>query len=441
MPFEALTDKLTGVFRKLGSRGIITEKDLDEALREVRIALLEADVHFKVVRQFVAQVRERALGAQVLKSLTPAQQVIGIVNEELTQVLGGGQSRLQLASTPPSIIMLVGLKGSGKTTTAAKLGLHLRRQGGRPLLVAADPQRMAAAEQLVALGKQLNIPVFSQDSAKSPVEVCERALAEARRTGITALIIDTAGYLEVSAAAELANLRQRLNPSEVLLVADAMTGQGAVETAHEFHQLLGLTGLILTKMDGDARGGAALSIRAITGLPVKFIGTGEKTDALEPFYPDRIASRILGMGDVLTLVERAKEAVSDQDAAKITERMRRGDLTLEDFLNQLNQVRKMGSLGQLMQMLPGLSQLRGRLPTDELSDNNLKKIEAIILSMTPQERRHPDVIDGSRRRRIAMGSGTTVQDVNQLLKQYREAKKVMQMMASRSPRNLMGLFR
>jgi len=433
--FEGLTEKLQKVLRRLDSRGTITEKDLDEALREVRLALLEADVHFRVVRQFIQRLRERALGAQVLQSLTPMQQVIDIVNQELVQILGGSQSQLQRAKESSTVVMLVGLKGSGKTTTAAKLALHLQRGGERSLLVAADPQRVAAAEQLEALGKQLNIPVYSEDGEARPLQICEHALKEARRLGITTVIVDTVGYLQMDkeSLADVIELRRRLSPTEVLMVADAMTGQEAVRAAEEFHEALGLTGLILTKLDGDARGGAALSIRAVTGVPIKFVGVGEKADALEPFYPDRLASRILGMGDVLTLVERAKATVSEKEIEELGTRARRGAITLEDFLGQLQQVRKMGPLNQLVAMIPGLSGVAGRL--EEVDESHFTHIEAIVYSMTPQERRYPGIIDASRRRRIARGSGTTPADVNRLLKQYREAKKIMQMVASgRGPR-------
>jgi signal recognition particle subunit SRP54 len=433
--FEGLTEKLQKVLRRLGSRGTITENDLDEALREVRVALLEADVHFKVVRQFVQRLRERALGAQVLESLTPMQQVVDIVNQELIETLGGSQSQLQRAKQSPTVVILVGLKGSGKTTTAAKLALHLRRGGDRPLLVAADPQRVAAAEQLEALGKQLSIPVYSEDGGSRPLQICEHALKEARRLGVTTVLVDTVGYLQIDeeSLADLIELRRRLSPTEVLMVADAMTGQEAVRAAEEFHQALGLTGLILTKLDGDARGGAALSIRAVTGVPIKFVGVGEKADALEPFHPDRLASRILGMGDILTLVEKAKATISEEEIEELGARARRGAITLEDFIGQLQQVRKMGPLSQLVAMIPGLSSVASRL--EGVDESQFVQIEAIVYSMTPEERRHPDVIDGSRRRRIARGSGTTTTDVNRLLKQYREAKRIMQMVASgRGPR-------
>ena len=345
---ELLTDKLQSVFRRLSNRGIVTEKDLDEALREVRLALLEADVNFKVVRQFVNDVREQALGTEVLGSLTGPQQVIAAVHKELVQVLGESQSVLQTAKQPPTVVMLVGLKGSGKTTTAAKLALHLRKGGSRPLLVAADPHRVAAAEQLRSLGRQLNIPVFGGDSAKSPAQIAKGALAEAQRTGVNILVVDTAGYAQVAEEmlTEVKELHRSFSPSEVLLVVDAMTGQEAVNVAQEIHEALGVTGFIITKMDGDARGGAALSIRAVTGVPIKFIGTGEKVDALEPFHPDRFASRILGMGDVLSLIEKAKETVDQDDAKAMERKLKTGTLDLEDFLKQIQQVKRMGPLTQ-----------------------------------------------------------------------------------------------
>ena len=440
--FEALTDKLQGAFRRLGSHGTITEQDLDEALREVRLALLEADVNFKVVRQFVQGVKERALGSKVLSSLTPMQQIIDVVNQQLMEVLGGGQSRLEHAKSAPTVLMLVGLKGSGKTTTTAKLALHLRRQGENPLMVAADPERVAAVEQLVALGKQLSLPVFAPEGAVPPTQVCKAALKEAKSSGASFVIVDTVGYVQLDAEElkELTGLKKVLDPTEVLLVADAMTGQEAVHTAEEFHRAVGLTGLILTKLDGDARGGAALSIRAVTGVPVKFVGAGEKADALEPFYPDRFASRILGMGDLLTLIEKAKAELTDEDVESLSERMKKGTLTLEDFLSQYQRVRRMGPLHQLIGLVPGLSQIKGRLNLDEIDDKYLGLVEAIIYSMTPDERRHPEIIDGSRRRRIARGSGATPSDVNRLLKQYREAKRIMQQITTGRGTKISPLF-
>ncbi len=430
--FDSLTDKLQGVFRRLGSRGTITEKDLDEALREVRMALLEADVHFKVVRDFVQGIKERALGAHITSSLTPMQQIIDIVHQQMIEVLGGGHSHLERAKSPPTVIMLVGLKGSGKTTTTAKLALHLRRQGENALMVAADPQRVAAVEQLVALGKQLGIPVFAPDGDFRARDLCLRSLDEAKRSGASTVIIDTVGYVQLDPEelGELADLRQLIAPTELLLVADAMTGQEAVHAAEQFNTAVGLTGLILTKLDGDARGGAALSIRAVTGVPIKFVGSGEKADALEPFYPDRFASRVLGMGDLLTLIEKAKAELADEDVESLTERMKKGSLTLDDFLQQFHRVRRMGPLSQLVGLIPGLSQIKSRLNVDELDESFFDRAEAVIYSMTREERRRPEIIDGSRRRRIALGSGTTPTDVNRLLKQYREAKRIMQMITT-----------
>jgi signal recognition particle subunit SRP54 len=425
---EALSDKLSGVFQKLGSHGSITEKDLDEAMREVRVALLEADVNFRVVRQFIASVRERALGAEVLKSLTGPQQVIGIVNEELVNILGGSQSALQLASKPPTVIMLVGLKGSGKTTTAAKLALHLRKQGAKPLLVAADPYRMAAGEQLKALARQLGMPVIEAAQDEDLPALCAKSLQEAQRQGATVVIVDTAGRstIDEGMMGEVAQMRSDLSPNEIILVVDAMTGQEAVNVAQEFHDQLNVTGIIVTKMDGDARGGAVLSIRSVTGLPVKFIGTGEKADAMEPFFPDRFASRILGMGDLVGLIERAKEQISEQDVEALEKKMKSKNLDLEDFLQQFQRIKKMGPLTQLVDMIPGLSQVKRQMNVDSFDDSFWGKAEAVVYSMTPAERRHPEIINGSRRKRIARGSGTTPQEVNQLLSQWKQAKKIMQ---------------
>jgi len=425
---ESLTEKLSAIFKRLSGKGRLTEKDVDEALRQVRLVLLEADVNFKVVKDFVSRVRERAVGAEVLESLAPAQQVVKIVNEELVRILGGGQRKLNFAPTPPTTILLVGLQGSGKTTTTAKLGLHLRRQGHRPLLVAADPYRPAAAEQLKTLGRQLNLPVHSDEG--QPLELtCSQALARARELGCTVVLFDTAGRLHVEEQLmeELVRLKQLVQPTEVLLVADAMTGQEAVRIAQEFHEKVGLTGAILTKMDGDARGGAALSIAAVTGVPLKFIGVGEKPDALEPFYPDRLASRILGMGDVLSLIEKAQAVVDQKRALELEKKLRKAKFDLEDFLEQLQQIKRMGPLSQLAELIPGLP--HHKLPL-QVDDKQLKKVEAIVLSMTPEERRNPEIIDGSRRRRIAQGSGTTLQDVNRLLNQFRQMQKLMKQLST-----------
>ena len=426
--FEVLSERLGSVFKRLGGKGQLKESDIDEALREVRLALLEADVSFKVVKDFIVRLREHVLGSQVLESLTPAQQVIKIVNEELTSILGGAPSHLVQASRPPTIAMLVGLQGSGKTTTAAKLALHLKSLGQRPLLVAADLRRPAAVEQLVTLGNKIEVPVYTEDT--KPVSVCAHSLKHAREIAASWVIADTGGRLHIDEVMmkEAAEIKKELKPDEVLLVVDAMTGQDAVRAAEEFHTTLGLTGLILTKMDGDARGGAALSIKAITGVPVKFIGTGEKMDALETFYPDRLASRILGMGDMLTLVERAEKTFDEERARKLEKKARHATLDLEDFLEQLREMQKMGSLSQVAEMIPGFSSIARRNP-EAVDDGRLNKIEAIILSMTPLERRNPEIIDGSRRRRIARGSGTTPQDINQLLNQFRQTRKLMKQMA------------
>ncbi len=429
---EALSQKLQGVFRKLGSQGTIREEDLDEAMREVRIALLEADVNFKVVREFIASVRERALGAEVLQSLTGPQQVIAIVNQELVRILGQDQADLQIAAKPPTTVMLVGLKGSGKTTTAAKLALRLRKQGQKPLMVAADPYRVAAGEQLQALGRQLGIPVAGVDAQEQPEALAKAALAEAQRHGATAIIVDTPGQidLETDAIGELTALRDSFSPTETLLVVDAMTGQEAVNVAQQNDEALGITGFIMTKMDGDARGGAALSIRAVTGLPIKFIGVGEKVEALEPFVPDRFASRILGMGDVLSLVEKATETFEQEDVERLQKKLRTKTLDLEDFMIQIQQVRKMGPVSQLLEMIPGLSSARSQIDLDSIDDSMWDRAEAIVYSMTPEERRRPEIINGSRRKRIARGSGTTPQEVNRLLNQWKEAKKMAQAVAA-----------
>ena len=424
--FESLSDRLNETFGRLSRKGRLTEKDVDDAMREVRRALLEADVNFKVVKDFVAAVRERALGQDVLRSLTPAQTAIGIVNEELINILGSEREDLRSPSRPPQILMLAGLQGSGKTTHAAKLAVHLRKAGRNPLLVAADVYRPAAVNQLVALGRQVNVPVYEEGTSKNPVDIASNAVRYAGERGYNPVIIDTAGRLQIDERLmqELVDIRDRVTPTEILLVADAMTGQEAVGVAEAFHQRLDVSGLILTKMDGDARGGAALSIRAVTGVPIKFIGTGEKLDALEPFYPERLAGRILGMGDVLSLVERAQEQTDEQEAQRLQDRMFKGKFNLEDFLDQLQKIKKMGPLTQLLDMIPGMGgQLRQAKA--QISDDDYKHIEAIIYSMTPQERRRPELIGNRRRRRIARGSGTSPAEVNQLLSQFREMQKMM----------------
>jgi signal recognition particle subunit SRP54 len=422
---EVLTQKLTAVFDKLGRKGKLSEGDVDDALRQVRLALLEADVNFKVVKEFLTKVRERAIGSEVLRSLTPAQQIIKIVDEELIAILGGEASRLASLTGLPAVALLVGLQGSGKTTTAAKLAVHLKHQGQRPLLVAADTRRPAAIEQLKLLGERNDIPVYSEDAGAAATAICQHALKQAREKEANWVIVDTQGRLHIDEALmqELVDIKSLVQPSEVLLTVDAMIGQDAVRVAQEFHSRIGLTGLILTKMDGDARGGAALSIRFVTGVPIKYLGTGEKMDALEVFHPDRLASRILGMGDMLTLIERAETAFDQQQVKNLEGKMRSGDFDLDDLLGQMRQIHKMGSLGRLVEMMPGFSKLASHLPDDQ-SEKQLKKIEAMILSMTYEERRNPAIIDGKRRSRIARGSGTTSKDVNQLLNQFREIQKL-----------------
>jgi signal recognition particle subunit SRP54 len=429
--FESLTDKLQNAFKKFGSRGRVTEEDLDQVLREVRMAMLEADVNFKVVREFTSRVKERALGAEVLRSLTPAQQIIDIVNRELVDILGGENAKLASGDRLPTVIMLVGLQGSGKTTSAAKLANLLKKGGSRPLLVACDIYRPAAVDQLVTLAKQLDVPVHEEGTGKNPREIAKNGLDKAKRMNATHLIVDTAGRLHIDEVMmkEVADLRKLLDPTEVLFVADAMAGQDAVNAAKEFHDHLETTGLILTKMDGDARGGAALSIRQVTGVPVKFIGMGEKTDALEAYHPDRLAGRILGMGDMLSLIEKAKAEMGDEDSDRFAEKLKKGSFDLQDFIDQLKKVRNMGPLGQLVQMLPGFNRIKAQLDVDNMDDRFFDQAEAIVLSMTPWERRHPERVDGKRRRRIARGSGPSAQQVNQLLKQFFESRKIAQTLA------------
>ena len=442
--FESLSDRLNETFGRLNRKGRLTEADVDEAMREVRRALLEADVNFKVAKEFVAAVRERAVGQDVLRSLTPAQTVVGIANEELVRILGQEREGLRAPVRAPQILMLVGLQGSGKTTHAAKLAVLLRKEGRNPLLVAADVYRPAAITQLQTLGKQVSIPVYEEGTDKSPVEIATNAVRFAKERGYNPVIIDTAGRLQIDdrLMLELVDIRDMVDPTEILLVADAMTGQEAVGVADIFHHRVGATGLILTKMDGDARGGAALSIRAVTGVPIKFIGTGEKLDAIEPFYPTRLAGRILGMGDVLSLIERAQEQTSEDDAKDLQDRMLKGQFNLEDFLDQLQKIKKMGPLTQLLDMIPGLGQ-QLRQAKAQISDDDYKQIEAIIFSMTPEERRNPSIIGKSRSRRIAKGSGRSQQEIKQLLKQFEEMQRMMSQMGrmakkGKLPRGLAG---
>ncbi len=424
---EALGERLGAIFQRLGSRGRLTEADVNDVAREVRIALLEADVNLSVAKEFVSAVKEKAVGADVLASLTPAQSVIKIVHDELVALMGGAQARLLFSDAPPTTIMLVGLQGSGKTTHAGKLALRLKEQGRRSLLVAADVYRPAAIAQLQTLGKQIDMPVYTETS-NDPVAIARNGVAEAKRLGIPTVIVDTAGRLQIDDALmlELERIKAETKPREILFVADAMTGQEATTVAKGFNDRLGITGIILTKMDGDARGGAALSIFKITGAPIKFVGVGEKLAAMEPFYPDRLASRILGMGDVLTLIEKTQSVYSMEQAQELEAKFRKNEFTLDDFLSQLRQVRKMGSMTDILKMIPGMSKA---LPKDfAIDDKDINRVEAIICSMTRQERYKPDILNASRRRRIALGSGTQVADVNRLVKQFEQSRQMMKQM-------------
>jgi len=424
--FERLSDKLDAAFKKLKGRGKLTDKNIDEGLKEIRMALLEADVHYRVAKRFIADVKKRALGQEVLTSLTPGQQVIKIVNEELTELMGSHQEELNLSGPSPVSLMLVGLQGSGKTTTAGKLAVFLRNKGRKPYLVPADVYRPAAIDQLKKLGDQLNVPVFSASTDMDPVQIGRDAKIAAHQQGCDTLLLDTAGRLHIDQDLmdELVRINEAVEPADILLVADAMTGQDAVNIAQSFNEALDIGGVILTKMDGDARGGAALSIKEITGKPIKFIGVGEKLNALEPFHPDRLASSILGMGDVLTLIEKAQDVVDEKKAAELEKKLRKNQFTLEEFRDQMLQVRKMGSLGDIMKMIPGMGKLK-QMKNMDLDETELVRIEAIINSMTPLERRRHGIINGSRRRRIAKGSGTRVQDVNRLLKDYTQLLKML----------------
>jgi signal recognition particle subunit SRP54 len=436
--FESLSARLAEVAHRLRGKAKITEADLDAALREIRLALLEADVNFKVVKEFVARVREGALGANVLTGLNPGQQVVKIVHDELVATLGGERKPLALTDRP-AVLMLVGLQGSGKTTTAAKLAVRLRKDGKRPMLVAADVYRPAAVDQLVQLGDQIGVEVHTRPVGTPAIEVARSGLEAARAKGVEVMLLDTAGRLHVDEPMmdELVRICGTVTPAEILLVIDAMTGQEAVRVAEAFHAKLPLTGLVLTKMDGDARGGAALSIRAVTGVPVTYLGTGERTDGLEPFHPDRLAQRILGMGDILSLVERVQENVDTDEAERVAQRMMESRFTLEDFRSQLQQVKKMGPIGQLLQMVPGAGQMAGAAQ-EAVDSGQMKRIEAIIDSMTPAERSRPDIIKASRRRRIALGSGTSTAEVNRLLKQFVEMQKMMKMLGNGKLPNVGG---
>ncbi|WP_026692521.1 signal recognition particle protein [Peribacillus kribbensis] len=432
MAFESLADRLQNTFQRIRGKGKVNEADVKEMMREVRLALLEADVNFKVVKDFVKKVSERAVGQEVLKSLSPGQQVIKVVQEELTELMGGEQSKIAVSSRPPTVIMMVGLQGAGKTTTTGKLANLLRKKYNRkPLLVAADIYRPAAIKQLETLGKQLDFPVFSLGDQVSPVEIARQAIAKAKEEHHDYVLIDTAGRLHVDEElmGELKEIQELSSPDEIFLVVDAMTGQDAVNVAQSFNEQLGLTGVVLTKLDGDTRGGAALSIRAVTKTPIKFVGMGEKMDALEPFHPERMASRILGMGDVLTLIEKAQANVDADKAKELEQKMRTMSFTFDDFLEQLGQVRSMGPLDDLLKMLPGANKMKG-LNNISIDEKQIGRVEAIIKSMTSNEKEQPEIINAGRRKRIAKGSGTTIQEVNRLLKQFEDMKKMMKQMTN-----------
>ena len=432
--FGGLTEKLANAFKKFRNKGKLTEDDVKEGMREVKLALLEADVNFKVVKEFVKAVTERAVGAQVLESLVPAQQIVKIVNEELVKLMGGETPKVNISPKPPTVVMMVGLQGAGKTTHSAKIASYYKKKGKSPLLVACDVYRPAAVDQLKIVGESANIPVFSMGTKISPVEIAKAGVEYAKKNGHDMVFIDTAGRLHIDEElmAELVKIKAAVDPMEILLVVDAMLGQDAVNVAKTFNDLLDITGVVLTKMDGDTRGGAALSVKYITGKPIKFIGTGEKLDALELFHPDRMASRILGMGDILSLIEKAEQAYDEKNARELEKKMREQTFSLEDFLDQMHQLKKMGNLDQLIGMIPGAN--AGALKNAQIDEGQMAKTEAIILSMTKQERLHPEVINGSRRKRIANGSGTSVEDVNRLLKQFDQMKKMMKQLSGMGKR-------
>ncbi|AUN15333.1 signal recognition particle protein [[Clostridium] sordellii] len=429
MIFEGLADKLQGALGKLKSKGKLTEKDVKEAMREVKLALLEADVNFKVVKDFVKKVQERAVGQEVMESLTPAQHVIKIVNEELTSLMGDVQSKIMISPKPPTVIMMVGLQGAGKTTTSGKLGGYFKKQGKKPLLVACDIYRPAAIKQLQVVGEKLDIPVFSMGDKESPVNIAKAGYNHALKNNNDLVIIDTAGRLHIDETLmdELKNIKSEIKPHEILLVVDSMTGQDAVNVAESFNEALGVDGVVLTKLDGDTRGGAALSIRAVTQKPIKFIGMGEKLDDLEPFHPDRMASRILGMGDILSLIEKAQENIDLEKAKELESKIKKQELDFEDFLEQMEQIQKMGPLNKVLEMIPGMGQVKDQLGDIDMNNKEIVKTKAIVQSMTIEERRNPSILNASRKKRIARGSGTSVQDVNRLIKQFGEMKKMMKM--------------
>ena len=437
--FQNLTEKLSRAFSKFKNKGKLTAADVKEGMREVKLALLEADVNFKVVKDFIKSVTERAVGQSVLESLLPAQQIVKIVNEELIKLMGSEASKLEISSKPPTVVMMVGLQGAGKTTHTGKIANMFKHKGKNPLLVACDVYRPAAVDQLKIVGESVGIPVFSMGTKISPVEIAKAAIEHAKKNGHDMVFIDTAGRLHIDEElmGELVNIKKATTPTEILLTVDAMTGQDAVNVAESFNELLDITGVVLTKMDGDTRGGAALSVKYITGKPIKFIGTGEKLDAIELFHPDRMASRILGMGDILSLIEKAEQAYDEKNAKELEKKFREQTFTLDDFLMQLRQLKKMGNLNQLLGMLPGMN--TGALKDAQVDEKQMVRIEAIILSMTKQERMHPEIINGSRRKRIASGSGTTVEDINKLLKQFEQMKKTMKQFSGMGKRKLLGM--
>lgn len=429
MIFEGLSDKLQGALGKLKSKGKLTEKDVKDAMREVKLALLEADVNFKVVKDFIKKVQERCVGQEVMESLTPAQHVIKIVNEELTSLMGDVSSKVMISPKPPTVIMMVGLQGAGKTTTSGKLGGYFKKQGKRPLLVACDVYRPAAIKQLQVVGEKLDIPVFNMGDKESPVNIAKAGLSHALKNNNDLVIIDTAGRLHIDETLmdELKNIKSEVKPHEILLVVDSMTGQDAVNVAESFNEALGVDGVILTKLDGDTRGGAALSIRAVTQKPIKFIGMGEKLDDLEPFHPDRMASRILGMGDILSLIEKAQETLDLEKAKELEQKIKKQELDFEDFLEQMEQIQNMGPLDKIIGMIPGMGNIKDQLGDVDLNGKEMKRTKAIVQSMTAEERKNPSILNASRKKRIAKGSGTSVQDVNRLIKQFNEMKKMMKM--------------
>ena len=443
MAFEGLSEKLQSAFKDLKGQGVVTEKDFDNAMRAVKMALLEADVNFKVVKDFVATIKDKALGAGVLSSLTPDQMVVKIVKDEMVDMMGGTGSKLTYSPSGFTILMLVGLQGTGKTTTAGKLASYLKQTGKHPMLAACDIYRPAAIDQLEIVGKAVKTPVYVDRESRDVVKIAQDAIKDAQRKGCNVLIVDTAGRLQIDEQLmdELKRLKKEIRPHEILLVVDALTGQDAVNIASGFNDALGVDGIIMTKMDGDSRGGAALSVKAVTGKPIKFMGTGEKYNALEPFHPDRIASRILGMGDIMSLIEQAENAFDEEESRKLEEKIRRNKFDLEDFLNQMRQINKLGGLTKIIDMIPGISAADKKNIDLEQGRSELKKMEAIILSMTPEERRRPNILNASRRKRIAAGSGQTVQSVNQLIKKYEEMKKMTKIMANPNSKKARGMMR